>query len=228
MTTVDTIKTYRTNDLYLRDNRSVIKPADTAKTSGTGKTAPAESQAIQKDTVTLSSDVGVARLREALGLPPTGRLSRENFQTAADSDEETIRASLESAMDKLGVDENQTVSLSLNAKGKIVIKETFSQKAALEKQLNSDETFKAGFSRLSTNTEILDFAADLQAGTRSMSLASFMNSESSDSGLNSLLKIAETYNELNSGKDPLQIIAGLSRRETPFELVHPPGEDTAV
>ncbi len=101
MATVDTIKTYRTNDLYLKDKRSVIKPADTAKTSGTGKTASAESQAIQKDTVTLSGNVGVARLREALGLPPTGRLSRENFQTAADAGEETIRASLESAMAKL-------------------------------------------------------------------------------------------------------------------------------
>ena len=228
MATVDTIKTYRTNDLYLRDNRSVIKPADTAKTSGAGKTAPAESQANQKDTVTLSSDVGVARLREALGLPPTGRLSREDFQTAADSGEESIRASLESAMEGLGVDANQTVSLSLNTKGKIVIKETFSQKAALEKQLNSDESFKAGFSRLSTNTEILDFAADLQTKARSMSLASFMNSESEDSGWNALSKIAETYNELKSGKDPLQIIAGFSRRETPFELVHPPVEDTAV
>ena len=227
MTTVDTIKTYMLNDLYLRDNRSVIKPADTAKTSGTGKTTSAESQAIQKDTVTLSSDVGVARLREALGLPPTGKLSREDFQTAADSDEETIRASLESAMEGLGVDANQTVSLSLNTKGKIVIKETFSQKTALEKQLNSDEAFKAGFSRLSTNTEILGFAADLQTGTGNMSLASFMNSESSDSGLNARLKIAETY-KLKSGKYPLQIIAGLSRRETPFELVHPPGEDTAV
>jgi hypothetical protein len=228
MTSVNPTKTYMLNDLYLRDNRSVIKPADTAKTDGTGKNASAESQAIKKDTVTLSSDVGVARLREVLGLPPTGKLSREDFQTAADSDEETIRASLESAMAKLGVDENQTVSLSLNAKGKIVIKETFFQKAALEKQLNSDEAFKAGFSRLSTNTEILDFAADLQTSARSMSLASFMNSESSDSGMNALLKIAETYNELNSGKDPLQIIAGLSRQETPFELVHPAGENTAV
>lgn len=228
MTSVNTTNTYLLNDLYLRDNRSVIKPADTAKTAGTGKTASAESQAIKKDTVTLSSDVGVARMREALGLPPTGKLSREDFQTSADSDEETIRASLESAMEELGVDENQTVSLSLNTKGKIVIKETFPQKAALEKQLNSDDTFKAGFSRLSTNTEILDFAADLQTSTRSMSLASFMNSESEDSSWNSLLKIAETYNELKSGKDPLEIIAGLSRQETPFELVHPPGEDTAA
>lgn len=228
MTTVDTIKTYRTNDLYLRDNRSVIKPADTAKTSGTGKSASTENQAVKKDTVTLSGDVGVARLREALGLPPTGRLSREDFQTAADSGEETIRASLESAMAELGVDENQTVSLSLNAKGKIVIKESFSQKATLEKQLNSDEAFKASFTRLSTNTEILDFAADLQTSAGSTNLASFMNSQSSDSGLNSLLKIAETYNELKSGKDPLQIIAGLSHSQTPFELVHPSGEDPAV
>lgn len=228
MTTVDTIKTYRTNDLYLRDNRSVIKPADTAKTAGTGKTAPVESRAAKTDTVTLSGDVGLARLREALGLPPTGKLSREDFQTAADSDEETIRTSLESAMAKLGVDEDQTVSLSMNTKGKIVIKESFSQKAALEKQLNSDEDFKTGFTRLSTNTEILDFAADLQTETRSMSLASFMNNESGDSGWNALLKIAETYNELKSGKDPLQIIAGLSHSRTPFELVHPPGEDPAV
>ena len=228
MTSVNTAKTYMLNDLYLRDNRSVIKPADTAKTDGTGKTASAESQTAKTDTVTLSSDVAAARLREALGLPPTGKLSREDFQTAADSDEETIRASLESAMEELGVDENQTVSLSLNTKGKIVIKETFSQKAALEKQLNNDDTFKTGFSRLSTNTEILNFAADLQTGTRSMSLASFMAGESEDSGWNSLFKIAETYNELKSGKDPLEIIAGLSRQETPFELVHPAGEDTAA
>nr|NJM04498.1 hypothetical protein [Desulfobacula sp.] len=228
MATVDTIKTYRTNDLYLRDNKSVIKPADTAKTAGSGKTASTESPAVKTDTVTLSGDVAVARMREALGLPPTGRLSREDFQTAADSGEEAVRANLDSAMEKLGVDPDQTVSLSLNTKGKLVIKETFPQKAALEKQLNSDEAFKAGFTRLSTNTEILDFAADLQTGARSMSLASFMNNESGDSDWNSLFKLAEDFNELKSGKDPLQIIAGLSHRETPFELVHPAGEDTTA
>ena len=59
-----------------------------------------------------------------------------------------------------------------------------------------------------------------------MSLVSFMNSGSEDSDT-SLFKIAETYNELKSGKDPLAIIAGLSHRETPFALVHAPGEDSA-
>lgn len=224
MTIVSNAETYKTNDLYLWDNRSVTKSTATAKTAATAAT---ESQAIKNDTVTLSSDVSIARLRESLGLLPTGKLSREDFETVADSDEKSVEEALESAMAELGIDENQTISLSLNDKGKIVIKESFSKKTELEKQLNNDEDFMANFSRLSANSEILDFTTELQTSSKSMNLLSFMNNESDEDDWSSLLKLAETYNELKSGKDPLEIITSISHQETPFEFVHKPEEETA-
>jgi len=223
MTSVINSETYKTNDLYLWDNKNVTKSTATAKAA----TAAAESQAIKNDTITLSSDVSIARLRENLGLLPTGKLSREDFETVADSDEKSVETALESAMAELGIDEDQTISLSLNDKGKIVIKESFSKKTELEKQLNNDEEFVADFSRLSANREILDFTTELQASSKSMNLLSFMNNESDEDDWSSLLKLAETYKELKSGKDPLEIITSISHQETPFEFVHNPEKKVA-
>lgn len=227
MVSINNTEAYRTNDLYGSTNRSVIETTDTAKTTKAGKAASTESSSLKKDTVTLSKDVNLARQREAMGLAPTGRLSREDFQTVADADEKTIQEALESTMNELGIDKDQKVSLSLNAKGKIVIKEKFSAKADLEKQLNNDEGFKATFNRLSTNSEILDFSTNLQKNANSMSLVSFMNGDSDDSDWNSLLEIAKTYNELKSTDNPLETITRISRKETPFEFVHAPRENKA-
>ncbi len=227
MVSINNTEAYRTNDLYSNNNKSVIETTDTAKTTGTDKADPTESPAIKKDTVTLSKDVPVARLREAMGLAPTGRLSREDFETVVDADEKTVKETLESAMEGLGIDKDQKVSLSLNAKGKIVIKEKFAAKTDLEKQLNNDEGFKATFSRLATNSEFLDFSTNLQTKSHSMSLVSFMNGDSDESDWNHLFELADTYNQLKSSKDPLETISMVSHKENPFEFVHAPKENTA-
>ncbi|MCP4114262.1 MAG: hypothetical protein GY737_02460 [Desulfobacteraceae bacterium] len=228
MVSINNTEAYKTNDRYNSNNKNVIETTDTAKTAEAAKAAPKESSTIKKDTVTLSKEVPIARKREAMGLAPTGRLSREDFQTVADSDKEAVKAALESTMEALGIDKDQKVSLSLNAKGKIVIKEKFSAKADLEKQLNNDKAFKATFNRLATNTQILDFSTTLQSKANSMSLVSFMNGDSNDSDWNHLLELADTYNELQSGDNPLETITRMSSKEAPFEFVHGPKENKAA
>ncbi|MBI9090607.1 MAG: hypothetical protein JEZ12_15430 [Desulfobacterium sp.] len=227
MVSISNTEAYRTNDRYGSSNKNVIETTDTAKTTEAGKTASTDNSVIKKDTVTLSKDVPLAQQREAMGLPPTGRLAKEDIQAVADADEKKVKAALESTMEALGIDKDQEVSLSLDAKGKIVIKEKFEGKADLEKQLNNDEGFKATFNRLATNNEFLDFTTNLQTKSNSMSLVSFMNGDSDDSDWSALLKIAETYNQLKATKDPLETISMISHKETPFEFVHAPKENTA-
>ncbi len=227
MASINNTEAYSTNDLYSSNNKNVIETTDTAKTNEADKTTSTENSAIKKDTVTLSKDVSLARQREAMGLPPTGRLAKEDIQSVADADEKKVKEALESAMEALGIDKEQKVSLSLDAKGKIVIKEEFAAKANLEKQLNNDEGFKATFNRLAANSEFLDFTTNLQTTSNSMNLMSFMNGDSDDSDWSSLLEIAETYNQLKSAKDPLETISMMSHKETPFEFVHAPKENTA-
>jgi hypothetical protein len=227
MVSINNTEAYRNNDRYSANNKNVIETTDTAKTAGADKAASTESPAIKKDTVTLSKDVPLAQRREAMGLAPTGRLSREDFENVVDADEKAVKEALETAMEELGIDKKQKVSLSLNDKGKIVIKEKFTGKSDLEKQLNNDEGFKVAFNRLATNNEFLDFTTHLQTKTHSMSLVSYMNGDSDDSDWSHLFELAETYDQLKSTKDPMETISTMSHQETPFEFVHAPKENTA-
>jgi len=173
------------------------------------------------DRVTLSKGVAEARTREAMGLNPTGRLTLNDFKTAAENQEKIVDSTLTSLIKELGVDENQKISFSLNEKGGITINEKFPQKTKMEKILNEDMEFSLTFNRLSANTEILDFTKSFQSNKTS--LADFMNSDS-DSDWSNLTSLASEYSKIKSSDNSLSTLLGISRKEVPYTFTHDPGK----
>jgi len=170
------------------------------------------------DTVTLSSEVTTAKTREYLGLTPTGRLSLADFKTAAGDQEDTVSTMLASAIEELGIDADQELTLSLDDDGNIAIEEDFTGKSELEDALNDDETFVQAFSGLSANNEVLDYVKSLQ--TNSVSLADYISSDTSDEDLMSL---AAKYSALKSGGSAIETLWSLSRSETPYSYTYNAG-----
>lgn len=207
------------NPYYTANGRLAPLPPTTSTQVTTEKeTKPS---APTGDRVTLSKGVAEARTREAMGLNPTGRLKLNDFKTAADNQEKIVDSTISSLRKELGVDENQTISFSLNEKGDIAINEKFPQKTKLEKILNEDKEFTLTFKRLSANNEILDFTKGLQSNKTS--LVDFMNSDS-DSDWSNLSSLASEYSKIKSSDNSLSTLLGISRKEVPYTFTHDPGE----
>ena len=186
-----------------------------SRVSATASENEAKSTTVTTDTVTLSKDVARAKTREAMGLNPTGRLKLEDFKIAAAKQEETIKSMLGSAMENLGIDMDQQVSLTLDADYRIVIGENFSGKKELENVLNDDGAFELEFKGLSTNSEITNYVKDLQ--TRTPSFADYFNADISQ---DDLLSLASKYADIKSSGNSLETLMGISRSEQPYTFVH--------
>jgi len=207
------------NNSYYTANGKLTSLTPTTSTQATTEKETTPS-APTGDRVTLSKGVAEARTREAMGLNPTGRLKLNDFKTAAENQEKSVDSTLTSLIEELGVDENQTISFSLNEKGDITINEKFPQKTKMEKILNEDKEFSLTFNRLSANNEILDFAKSFQS--KKTSLVDFMNSDSDTDG-SDLLSLASEYSKIKSSDNSLSTLLGISRQEVPYTFTHDPG-----
>ncbi len=167
--------------------------------------------------VSLSKAVETARLREAMGLAPTGRLKLGDFKTAAKDQEQAVAQKLAATMDETGVKKDQKISFSLDSKYKLTISESFSGKSKLVNALNSDTAFMASFKQLSANQQIVDYTESLS--TRQTSLADVMND---DSGWDGLMALATQYKAVSSAGNSLTGLLGLSRMEAPYTYVYDP------
>jgi hypothetical protein len=213
---------YNANDRYYSPNAKLntISSASVDPSVEKEKNPPGTNQ----DKVTLSKGVATARTREAMGLAPTGRLKLGDIETAAENQEEIVQSKLNALINDLGVDENQKISFSLDAKNNIAITEKFPQKAEMEKALNEDVGFSLAFNRLSANNEILDYTKDLQ--TRRFSLVDMMNSNS-DSDWNNILSLASDYSKIKSSNNSLESLLGISKNEKPYTFTHEPVTEPA-
>jgi hypothetical protein len=200
-TTNSSLYSYASNRLSELLTTHAATPSDKeiASTSKTG------------DTVSLSSDVTTAKAREYIGLSPTGRLTLADFKTAATDQKDTVNTLLASAMEELGIDADQKISLSWDDDGDIVISEKFSGKRELEDALNEDTTFVKAFKGLSANNEVLDYVKSLQ--TNSVSLVNTMNSETSDEDL---MALATKHATIKAGGGSIETLWRLGRSETPY------------
>jgi antitoxin component of MazEF toxin-antitoxin module len=165
------------------------------------------------DTVTLSAEALAAANRESIGLPATGKLILSDFETAATQGEETVNTLLASAMEELGIDADQQVSLSLNSNNKIEIKNTFTRSDALEDMLNANSEFTQSFTALTASNEILDFTEYLQEKVANTSLADYINKETSDADL---LSLAAEYSAINAASGSLETLWSISHEATPY------------
>ena len=185
-----------------------------AGTSGSKATGGTGISAARGDRVTLSSDVAAARTREALGLNPTGRLTLEDFETVAAEKEAMVESGITALRQELGIAEGQTITLSLDNDGAVMIGERFAGKKELEAALNGDDDFLTAFTRLSGTREVLDHLDQLQQ--KSTSLFDLVGS---DSGLDSMLSLAAKYSTLKSSANPLATLLAVSRSEAPYSFV---------
>ncbi len=219
MTLINTAA-YNQNDLYRSSNENRV---DSPIGSVDKKSTPEPtSSALTQDTVTLSTEVAIARTREIIGLNPTGRLTLSDFETAAKDQKQIVTSSLASFMDSLGIDDNQKISLSLDNKSKITIEEKFPGKKELEKKLNEDKSFLLAFNSLSANNEFLDYATSFK--TSSTNLLSAMNSESD---WDDMLSLASKYKEIKSSTNPLATLLSLGKTQEPYTFTHDPEGDAA-
>lgn len=165
------------------------------------------------DTVTLSPEALAAANRESMGLPATGTLTLSDFQTAASDQEETVSTLLASAMEELGINSDQKVSLSLNSDGDIEVENSFTASRDLETLLNASSEFTQAFTALTANNEILNFTDDLQEKASSTSLADYMNSDTTQTDL---LTLAAKYAGINAAAGSLETLLSISHQETPY------------
>ena len=209
---VSILDTLSTN-LYSYSNTSLTESIKAS--TGSSSEDESQSSSTAQDTVTLSSQVTLARTREALGLNPTGRLTLADFESASAEQGETVDAMLEEAMQVLGIDSEQQVSLSLNSDGDIAIQESFSGKDELEALLNEDETFTSAFTGLSANSAILNFRDSLL--TQAENLTKYINEDTSD---DDLMSLALKYSTAKSAGSSLEGLLGVSQSETPYTHVY--------
>ena len=204
-----------TNSLYSNLSSYYTTSLADQVSNNSGSSTSRESTGLTGDTVSLSSAVKTAQTREYLGLNPTGPLTLSDIQTTAAQQEETVNGLLASAMETLGIDAAQQVSLSFDDNGNIVIAEDFAGSDALEESLNSDEGFVQAFSGLSANNEVMDYAASIQS--KSATLADYINGDTSDSDL---LSLASTYSSLKSAGSSIEALWNISHSETPYTYVY--------
>ncbi|WDP89510.1 MAG: hypothetical protein HUN04_07155 [Desulfobacter sp.] len=220
MSSITSINPYSSGSLY----QSAGETLATQKSSGTqgNKNETAEASNDQDVTVSLSKAVAQARLRESMGLAPTGRLSLDDFKAAAEDREKTVADALARTMNSLGIDSGQKISLSLDSDNKLTISESFSGKSKLQNTLNEDEEFMAAFKQLSANQEVVSFTEKLSSGGTSM--VDYMDDTQ---GWDGAMALANQYNQIKASGNSLSALLGASRSETPYTYVHLPEETGA-
>ena len=200
------------NSLYSSSSSNLSSLLSSAANSTDDDTATTTTSTT--DTVTISAAALSAIDRDALGLPATGALSLSDFETAIADQEETVNTLLASAMEELGIDAGQEVSLTLASDGSIEIENTFDGSDELEEALNSNSDFTDAFTGLTANTEILNFKDYLL--NKSTSLADYMDSDEKVD----LLSLAAKSDLIKSAGTSLSALWSISRSETEYTYTY--------
>lgn len=217
------------NTALYTSNNPYLQAGETRSAASTALSSTADPEKEEKKvsgngvSVFLSDGVAEARVRENMGLEPTGRLKLGDFKDAADAQEKAVQSRLEQTMETLGIDPDQEISLSLDADFNIIIAESFDGKAALEKALNNDPEFEKTFKQMSANKEVVNYVDSL-VNRGSSSLASFMDDNTS---WDDILSMAKKYGDITSGDADLVGVLGLSKMSVPYTYVYEPDAEVA-
>jgi hypothetical protein len=215
MSVITDTSVYSAANPYLYSGETAAAETPAATTENTeSETTAAPSDAVS---VSLSGGVADARLRENMGLNPTGRLTLGDFRSAADTQEEVVAAKLEETMAELGLDPEMALNLSVDGDFNITIAESFPGKSELQKALNEDPEFELAYKQMTANREVADYADSLTR--KSVSLASFMGDNSS---WEDIMSMARKYDDMKSTSNGLTSLLGMSKTETPYTYTYTP------
>lgn len=201
------------NAMSLQANDSLFISQATSTTSTTSQPSgilDTTTLGNASDRVSLSPEVDEARLRESLGLNPTGKLTRQDLEAVIQSDQNAVRQTVQANLDKLTAGTNgniSTLTLSQDAKGQIQVAGDWSGKDALAKNLNADPEFTKMFTRLSSNSGLLSYADQTVNGGKGAMLIDYLGSGSADNNLSTLL---QQYDSLKTSKNSLASLINLS------------------
>lgn len=208
-------------NLQTNDSRLIRQTVSTPTPGSQPVTAAATPVAKVGDRVSLSPEVEVARLRESLGLQPTGKLRRQDFEAQIKADRERVRQALQTTLATMGVAASDALTLSQDAKGQIQVGGEWSGKEELAKKLNADPEFSKIFTRLAANSGVLDYTDTLKSGGKMATLSDYLDGDSAETNLVTLL---QQYDSLKSSPNSLASLIGLSNNgEKPFSLSFDPG-----
>ena len=178
-----------------------------------------ESGSSSEDSVTFSRDLSMARIQEALGLEPTGKLKLKELETVAENREEFVALTIELAMETLGIDPDQEFSVYLDSENEIYLSGDFSERGMLEEALNDNEDFSTAFMQLTANKGILGYISELQDSVQN-NTASLMDYFESDADLNDLLSLATEYNSIRTSSNMMETLLDLSSSETSYTYTY--------
>ena len=208
MTTISNT-TYTAGNYAYANNTPVTAEETATNTGSVQKTGTEFFKA--GDKVTFSPGLAAARTRDAMGLSPSGKLKIKDFEAVADNRRSIVESKLAQLTAAKGIDPDQQISLSLDDKYQIRIKESLAGKSDLEKALNEDPEFVLAFKQLSANQSILDYKSGLQS--RSRSLADYF---SSDTGADDLISMAARLEEIKFSDNKIESLLGLSQQQAPY------------
>lgn len=195
---------------YDKAKESSVSGLTSKNASDSKLTSPAS---LSGDKVSLSDEVEAARTRESMGLSPTGPLRLNDFKSAFDKQALILDEKLGAKMKEQGLSGDQELTLGLDTKKGIVIKENFSGKAKLEKALNEDKDFVKTFNAYSSTSGVLDYVKGLKEKMSSTNLSDFMDS---DPDWGDIMTLASKYSDLKSSANPLALIAASGRNQASY------------
>ncbi len=207
--------------LLTTDNALIRQTPPTTITTPLPSTPDTTTASKTGDRVTLSPEVDAARLRDSLGLSPTGKLKRRDFEARIASDQDGVRQTIQARINALAAgtsDTIDTLTLSQDANGQIQVAGVWSGTAELAKTLNADPDFKKMFNRLAINSGIIDYTKQISSAGNGASLSDYLDgdTDTADSNLTTML---HQYDAMRTSKNSLASLIHLSTNtDTPFSL----------
>lgn len=206
------IQAYQRNEnplLERNDERKIQNPlnATSGKTKGlTENTATGYRQ----DRVSLSGDVETAKLRENLGLPISGKVTKEMLESSHEATLDSVNAEILKIRSEMGIPGDAEVSISLTEKGNIKVSSKAGGAGEMEKRLQEDTSFKDMLSALGLHNRLQEISM-----TKSQT-SFFSNTED-----RSLSVIARQYTALRQNPDSLNAVVSQIQNQTDtFTLKH--------
>ncbi|TYT74588.1 hypothetical protein [Desulfobotulus mexicanus] len=204
------IQAYQKNDHPLTERSEDRRVQGLAPAAASDKTKESAGTDRRMDRVTLSPEVEAAKLRESLGLPIRGKITKEIMENSRKAIEETVHQQIAQARQKAGIPEDAEVMVRLTAKGDIRVNSGVKGSWELEKGLQEDKDFKATLASLGMHQGLNSLGQTGKQEARQQFSAFFDAGEE-----RSLSVISREYNNLRQNSDPLQALVHQAQKQHP-------------
>ena len=213
------IKAYQTTDPLSLAQDAGVRSSRTRQTDTTSATTPKTTKSAgtsSGDRVTLSPEVALARLRDELGLTPSGNISKDQLEEARIASASNVNNALTRHMESVGIPTDRPLTLTSGSKGTIRVEGSDRAARQLETALNKDEAFKKGFEAATTHIK-LDRWVRLNGGA-------FETGLSDQTSRASVLSTARNYTTQSQDGIPFQrALSGIEADTEAAPFIRPEG-----